>query len=448
MLLQGRHIEIRGVVQGVGFRPWVWQLADRLHVAGRVWNDAHGVEIDAFADEQTLERFTERLTREAPPAARVREIEWRAIADEAAANFEIVASEEAAAPRTTIPPDLATCDDCLADVFDPANRRYRYAFTNCTQCGPRYSIVRGAPYDREKTTMAPFAMCARCRAEYADPSNRRFHAQPNACPDCGPRLAALAPNGREIDTPDPLGFAARTIRAGMTVAIKGLGGYHLACDATAPLSVQRLRERKRRELKPLAIMVRDLAAASQLAMVSEEEARLLTSVERPIVLLRKKPGAKLAPEVTGDNPLVGIFLPYTPLHHLLLRDVSTPLVMTSANFAEEPMIHRDRDALAQLAEVADLFITHNRVIESRIDDSVVRVIDAVPTVIRRARGYVPREVPVTRAFAEPVLACGAHLKNTVCIGSGQSAFLGPHIGDLESVETLTAYEHAIVKMKE
>ena len=446
MALHGRHIEIRGVVQGVGFRPWVWQLATHEGVTGRVWNDARGVQIDAFGDD--LERFVERLTNEAPPAARVREIEWRTIAAEERERFEIAASDDVAAPRTTIPPDLAACDDCLADVFDPTNRRYRYAFTNCTKCGPRYSIVRGAPYDRAKTTMAPFVMCADCRAEYIDPSNRRFHAQPNACPKCGPQLLAVTPGGREIDSPDPIGFAARTIRAGMTVALKGLGGFHLACDATAPLSVQRLRDRKRREVRPLAVMVRDLAAASQLALVSEEEARLLTSVERPIVLLRKKPDAKLAPEVTGDNPLVGVFLPYTPMHHLLMREVSKPLVMTSGNFAEEPMVHRDADAFARLVDVADLFITHNRAIESRIDDSVVHVIDAVPTVFRRARGYVPRGIPVVRPFAEPLLACGAHLKNTVCIGSGNAAFLGPHLGDLESVETLIAYEDAIVKMKE
>ncbi|HEV2719143.1 MAG TPA: carbamoyltransferase HypF, partial [Thermoanaerobaculia bacterium] len=351
-------------------------------------------------------------------------------------------------PRTTIPPDLAVCDECLAEVFDPTDRRYRYAFTNCTKCGPRYSIVQGAPYDREKTTMAAFVMCDACRAEYVDPSNRRFHAQPNACPKCGPQLSALTPSGREIDTPDPLAFAARTIRAGMIVAIKGIGGYHLACDATTSLSVQRLRERKRREVKPLAVMVRDLAAAAQLALVSEEEARLLTSVERPIVLLRKRPEAKLAAEVTGDNPLVGIFLPYTPMHHILMREVSKPLVMTSGNVAEEPMVHRDADALKILGDVADVFITHNRAIESRIDDSVVRVIDAVPTVFRRARGYVPRGIPVARAFVEPVLACGAHLKNTFCIGSGNAAFLGPHIGDLETVETLSAYESAIARMKE
>jgi hydrogenase maturation protein HypF len=448
MALHGRHIEIRGVVQGVGFRPWVWQLAARYRVTGRVWNDTRGVQIDAFAADEILDHFLDRLAHDAPPAARVREIEWRAIAADESDTFEIVASDPASAPRTTIPPDLAVCDDCLAEVFDPTDRRYRYAFTNCTKCGPRYSIVQGAPYDREKTTMAPFAMCAACRAEYLAPSDRRFHAQPNACPKCGPQLAALTPNGREIDTPDPLGFAARAIHAGLTVAIKGLGGFHLACDATAPLSVRRLRERKRREVKPLAIMVRDLAAAAQLALIDEEEARLLTSVERPIVLLRKKPDAKLAPEVTGDNPLVGVFLPYTPLHHILMREVSKPLVMTSGNFAEEPMVHRNAAALELLADVADLFITHNRDIESRIDDSVVRVIDAVPTVLRRARGYVPRAVAVARPFAEPVLACGAHLKNTVCVGTGDAAYLGPHIGDLETVETLSAYEHAIAKMKE
>jgi len=445
---QGRHIEIRGVVQGVGFRPWVFQAASRFGLTGRVWNDSAGVKIDAFGDGDALSCFVDLLGTDAPPAARVREIEWRALPFESLGSFEIVESHATPVRRVTIPPDLATCDECVAEVFDPTDRRYRYPFTNCTNCGPRYSIVRGAPYDREKTTMARFTMCEACRTEYLDPNNRRFHAQPNACPKCGPRLYAVAPNGREIDSPDPIGFAARAIRAGLVVAIKGLGGFHLACDATSSTSVQRLRERKRRDVKPLAIMVRDVAAASQLALVSEEEARLLTSVERPILLLRKKPAAKLAPELTGENPLIGIFIPYTPLHHLLMREMGRPLVMTSGNLSEEPMVVRNADALTDLGEVADVFLMNDRDIESRVDDSVVRVIDAAPTVLRRGRGYVPRGVKVSRGFAEPILAVGAQLKNTFCIGANDAAFLGPHIGDLDSVETLRSFETSIEKMKE
>lgn len=447
-MLQGRHIEIRGIVQGVGFRPWVYQLATSNGIAGRVWNDVNGVVIEAFADDAALDAFTNRLGNETPPAARVREIEWRTISAETVDRFTIAESAPSDLRRVTIPPELATCDECVSDLFDPTNRRYRYAFTNCTNCGPRYSIVNGSPYDREKTTMAPFQMCKACRLEYDDPSNRRFHAQPNACPMCGPWLVPVAPNGREIDSPDPIGFAARALRAGLIVAVKGLGGFHLACDATSSTSVTRLRERKRRDAKPLAVMVRDVAAAALIALVSEEEERLLTSVERPIVLLRKRLHARLADELTGENPLVGVFLPYTPLHHVLMREMGRPLVMTSGNLSEEPMVFRNADALAQLGDVADLFLMHNREIETRVDDSVVRVIDATPTILRRARGYVPRGVEVARPFAEPILACGAHLKNTFCIGAGNAAFLGPHIGDLESVETLRAYESSIETMKE
>jgi len=270
MAQQGRHIDIRGIVQGVGFRPWVFQVANHLALTGRVCNDSSGVRIDAFGDDATLTKFVDILGSDAPPAARVREIEWRSIPFEPLNSFSIIESAATETHRVAIPPDLATCDDCLTEVFDPTDRRYRYAFTNCTNCGPRYSIVCGAPYDREKTTMARFTMCDACRAEYSDPANRRFHAQPNACPKCGPRLHAVAPNGREIDSADPIGFASRAIRAGLVVAVKGLGGFHLACDATSSTSVQRLRERKRRDVKPLAIMVRDVAAASQLALVSGE----------------------------------------------------------------------------------------------------------------------------------------------------------------------------------
>ena len=437
----GRRIEVRGTVQGVGFRPFVYQLAQRIGVGGRVRNDSRGVLIDAFGRTDSLDAFVRALGSEAPPAARVRSIDWSAIPYETAAGFTIERSATSTESRVSIPAELATCDDCLKDILDPANRRYRYAFTNCTNCGPRYSIVKGAPYDRAKTSMSRFVMCEACQREYDDPLNRRFHAQPNACPKCGPRLAAVTPDHREVPTADPIAFAARALHAGFIVALKGIGGFHLACDATLSHAVQRLRYRKRREAKPFAVMVRDLAQAETLAILSAEERALLTSIERPIVLAKKR-------DIDDDNPLIGLFLPYTPLHHLLLREAGTPLVMTSGNVSDEPMITDNNEALERLTGIADLFLMHDRDIVTRVDDSVARVIAGAPAIFRRARGYVPRAVETGKKFGEPVLACGAHLKNTFCIGLGQNAYLGPHIGDLETVATLSAYESAIERMKE
>jgi hydrogenase maturation protein HypF len=447
MAFVGRHIEIRGVVQGVGFRPWVYQVAAAARVTGRVRNDSRGVIIDAFGSDEAVESFTEGLSETAPPAAHVREIEWAAIPYEQLDGFAIVASERASEREISIPPDLATCPDCLADILDPKNRRYGYAFTNCTNCGPRYTIVRDVPYDRDKTTMAPFTMCADCQAEYDDPLNRRFHAQPNACPVCGPQLVAMMPQGREISTNEPLRFAARSLRAQLIVAVKGLGGFHLACDATSSLAVTRLRERKRRDARPLAVMVRDLEQAEELAELTVAERALLTSVERPIVLVRRRRDARLADEISSGNPLVGLFLPYTPLHHLLLRECGVPLVMTSGNLSDDPMCTRNDDALDRLRDVADVFLMHNRFIETRADDSVARVIAGAPVILRRARGYVPHGIELRQPFEQPVLAVGAHLKNAICIGAGKKAFLGPHIGDLESLETLKSFEASIEQMK-
>lgn len=443
----GRHIEIRGVVQGVGFRPWVYQLAMRDGVAGEVKNDSSGVVIDAFGEETALETFTMHLGTQAPPAARVMQIEWNSIPFRSVSEFRIISSEAASVRNVSIPPDLAICADCEREVFDPSDRRYLYPFTNCTNCGPRYTIVRDIPYDRDKTTMAAFTMCQECQREYDDPLNRRFHAQPNACPVCGPRVFAVTPHGQEITTTMPIRFVARSLKAQLTVAVKGFGGFHLACDATSSTAVQRLRERKRREAKPLAVMVANLADAERIAVLSDEERALLTSTERPIVLVHRRAGSDIAPEVYGSNPLIGIFLPYTPLHLILLQEFGKPLVMTSGNTSDEPMAHRNRDALDQLGAIADLFLMHDREIETRADDSVVRVIASSPTVFRRARGYVPRGFEVQHPFAEPVLACGAHLKNTICIGRGSTAFLGPHNGDLENVETLRAFETGIEQMK-
>ncbi len=443
----GRRIEIRGIVQGVGFRPWIYQLASRAEVTGRVFNDSSGVIIDAFGSDQVLESFQRDLGGTPPPAARILELEWHPIPYEPVHEFTIVASARGTERNVSIPPDLATCDDCLHDISDPENRRFLYPFTNCTNCGPRYTFVRDVPYDREKTTMSSFVMCADCRREYEDPRDRRFHAQPNACPACGPQLVAVMPTGRAIATDHALSFVARALRAQMIVAVKGLGGFHLACDATSSVAVARLRARKHREAKPLAVMVRDLAEAETVAELSDEESALLTSIERPIVLVRRRETAGLASEVAEDTPLVGIFLPYTPLHHLLLREAGAPLVMTSGNVSDEPMAITNEEALQRLEGIADLFLMHNRGIETRADDSVARVIGGAPMLLRRARGYVPRGIELAVGFDEPILAVGAHLKNAICLGTDRHAFLGPHVGDLDTLETVRSFEHSIAQLE-
>lgn len=443
----GRHIEIRGVVQGVGFRPWVYRLATEEGLAGRVRNDAAGVTIDAFGSEHAINAFMRRLEDSSPPAAVIGEVRSWAIPVEPIDGFSIVHSEESAERRVSIPPDLATCTECASEIFDPTNRRYDYPFTNCTNCGPRFTITRDVPYDRPATTMAPFRMCPECQREYENVRDRRFHAQPNACPECGPWLQLIAPDGALIVDDDPVAAVASALIDGQIVAIKGLGGFHLACDATSSEAVQLLRARKRRDEKPVAVMVQDLAQASTVAILDDEERKLLTSVERPIVLAARRGGGPLAPEVAPNNPLVGVMLPYTPLHHLLMRQVARPLVMTSANLSEEPLAYRNVEALRRLGGIADLFLMHNREIETRCDDSVARVIDGAPVVLRRARGYVPRGIRVSARFDPPVLACGALLKNTFCIGMGDTAYLGPHIGDLENLETYRSFEESVARME-
>src|SRR3954452_6474988 len=443
----GIRIEIRGTVQGVGYRPWVFKLARRMEIHGAVRNDSRGVCVDAFGSSDALERFVTALRSDPPPAARVRSMTYQSLPCPPPPAFATAVAMAGPLRHFSIPADLATCDDCLREMLDPADRRHRYPFINCTNCGPRYSIVLDSPYDRGNTSMAAFRMCDACRSEYDDPDDRRFHAQPNACPDCGPRLTAVDNRQRQIVTRDAIQFAARALRGALTVALKGIGGFHLACDATNAGAVTRLRDRKRRERKPLAVMVRDLAQAEEVAELNDVERELLLSVERPIVLARSRAGSSIASQVSGAIPLIGIVLPYTPLHQLLLRDASVPLVMTSGNLSDEPMVTTNADALAQLGDVADVFLLHSRDIVTRVDDSVVRIIDGAPAVLRRARGFVPRAIETSRPFSEPILACGAHLKNTFCIAAGTSAFLGPHIGDLESVATLRAYEIAIERMK-
>jgi hydrogenase maturation protein HypF len=442
-MVEGRRIDISGTVQGVGFRPWVYRLARAEGVSGRVWNDESGVTIEAFGSRSRLDRFEHRLTSHVPVAARVAGISSRSIPIEQIDGFEIVTSERGAKRHVSIPADLATCAECEREIRDPSDRRYRYPFTNCTECGPRFTIARDVPYDRVHTTMAGFEMCPACQREYDSPTDRRFHAQPNACPVCGPRLVVVRANGQDVACPDAIVVAANALRAGLIVAVKGIGGFHLACDATAEDVVMRLRTRKQRDEKPFAVMVRTLEQAEALAIVNADEAELLTSPERPIVLLQRRVPSVLAASIAPDNPLVGVMLPYSPLHHLLLGDTRRPLVMTSGNVSDEPIVYSNDEAVRRLGPLVDLLLLHDREIVTRCDDSVARVIDGAPVLLRRSRGYVPRAIRLGHSVASPILACGALLKNTFCLAEGQEAYLGPHIGDLDHLETFQSFESAI-----
>ncbi|HTM19251.1 MAG TPA: carbamoyltransferase HypF [Kofleriaceae bacterium] len=447
MSLAGRRIRIRGTVQGVGFRPWVYRIAREAGLGGRVRNDPQGVTIEAFGPEEALVGFLDRLRSEAPPPARVRELHATTIPGEATDGFVIDASGTDGGAALSIPPDLATCPDCEREVLDAGDRRHGYPFTNCTHCGPRFTIATAVPYDRPATTMAAFTMCPACAREYAGVDDRRFHAQPNACPVCGPQLRLLASTGAWMPVLDPLEAAAELLRAGEIVAVKGLGGFHLACDATRPAAVAALRLRKQRDQKPFAVMVRDLAAARELAEIDDVAAALLTGAERPIVLLRDRPGSPIAAEVAPLTDLIGLLLPYTPLHHLLLHRVGRPLVMTSANLADEPICRTNEEAVARLAYIADALLVHDRDIANRCDDSVARVIGGQGTLLRRSRGWVPRPIALARPLAHPVLACGGQLKNTFCLAAGDTAYLGPHIGDLDTPEALAFLDEAIDRME-
>ncbi len=444
-MVAGRHIAIRGTVQGVGFRPWVYRVARGLGVRGCVLNDASGVVIEAFASAETLARFEAVLRRDPPPAARIVSFESRAIDGDGPQEFVIAPSRRSEERRVSIPPDLATCPECERELFDAKDRRFHYPFINCTNCGPRFTIAQGAPYDRPLTTMAPFVLCAECAREYRDPADRRFHAQPNACPVCGPRLRATRGDGLTLSG-DPIALAAEALAGGGIVAVKGLGGFHLSCDATDAAAVRLLRTRKHREERAFAVMVRTLEEARALADLAPEEARLLGSVERPITLVQRRSGARLAPEVAPGNPRVGLMLAYSPLHHLLLHGVGRPLVMTSGNLSDEPIALRNEEALARLQGLADLFLLHDREVETRCDDSVAQLVAGAPMVLRRSRGYVPRGIPLDHQVKASVLAVGADLKNAICVAAGDTAWLGPHVGDLGSPETWRSLEEGTGKL--
>ena len=438
-----RRVRIRvvGTVQGVGFRPYVYRLAREHGLAGFVLNDERGVLVEAEGEAAAVAAFARRLPAEAPPLARVDRIDAAGIEPTGAtAGFAIAESERHGPADAPVSPDSATCDDCLAELFDPADRRFRYPFVNCTNCGPRFTIVRGVPYDRPLTTMAGFEMCARCRAEYEDPLDRRFHAQPNACPDCGPALALLASNGAALAERDAaLVAACAALAGGAIVAVKGLGGYHLACRADDAAAVAALRSRKHREDKPFALMAADVASARTLVELGPDDERALLGRERPIVVAPALPGAAVAPAVAPRSRELGVMLPYSPLHHLLLDGVGTPLVMTSGNVSDEPIAYRDEDAIARLGGIADRFLVHDRPIHMRTDDSVRRG----PVLMRRSRGHVPDSLALPLPAARPLLACGAELKSTFCVARGSRAWVSHHIGDLENYETLESFRTGI-----
>jgi hydrogenase maturation protein HypF len=420
-----RRFEVTGIVQGVGFRPFVYNLAREHALCGAVHNHTAGVTIEAEGDPEALARFERDLIERRPPLAFIDELTSSEIPCQGSTDFVIRISESAEARSTPVPPDIATCDDCLREFNDPNDRRFHYPFLNCTNCGPRFTIIRDLPYDRPATTMAAFQMCPQCEAEYHDPTNRRFHAQPNACPICGPQLSM-----DESETPAIL-------------AVKGIGGFHLVCDATSDSTLQLLRDRKNRFEQPFAVMVRDIEAAREIAQVDDDEAHLLLSRERPIVLLRKRSPSQLSPLVAPGNGYVGVMLPYAPLHYLLLRD--KPLVMTSANPSGQPIVRDNDEARERLAGLADAFLTHNRDIEVVCDDSVVRVFEGREMPLRRSRGFAP--MPVRLPFeARSVLAVGAELKSTFCLTKGHFAYLSQHIGDMGTLETQQAFERALDHM--
>ena len=455
------RLQVCGIVQGVGFRPFVYTLARRHSLKGLVLNNTTGVHIDVEGDGDAIEQFIEEIKTGAPPLALVESVEPSYDLDPAHyGDFRIVESADAGEKFVPVSADVATCADCLREMSDPADRRYRYPFINCTNCGPRFTIIEATPYDRARTTMRDFPMCDECRAEYENPLDRRFHAEPTACPACGPRLTLTDAHGLEagfdeVDGTDIIGHVRRLLLNGKIVAVKGIGGYHLACDALDAAAVERLRRRKYREDKPFALMARSVEVVRRHCVVSKAEEALLLSARRPVVLLARKADSKLPAAVAPGVGTLGFMLPYTPLHHLLLEDLDRPLVMTSGNISDEPICYEDGDARERLHSIADYFLLHDRRIHMRTDDSVVRVAPGQSAirdpqseiVLRRSRGYAPAPVSVAFRFEREILACGAELKNTFCLTRDRHAFVSHHIGDLENLETLRSYEQGIEHFK-
>lgn len=439
-------IRIKGIVQGVGFRPFIYNLAKSHSLSGYVLNHTEGVDVEVEGKEEKVEDFLREIKEKSPPLAVIEEIECKKLPPAGFKDFAIKKSRREKESFILISPDIGICDDCLRELFNPADRRYLYPFINCTNCGPRFTIIKDIPYDRKRTTMSDFEMCPECQKEYDDPSNRRFHAQPNACWKCGPQVRILDKNGKLINCKDPISFTADLIKKGGIVAVKGIGGYHLACDATKGGVVALLRERKNRLEKPFALMMLDLNQVKKFCEVAPEEEHLLTSCRRPIVLLKRK-GDYLPENIAPKNKYLGVMLPYTPLHYLLLSEVKIPLIMTSGNISEEPIAYRDKDALKKLRKIADAFLVHNRKIQIRVDDSVVRVVNKKTMILRRSRGYAPQPLILNFKAKKCVLATGAHLKNTFCFLRKNYGIVSHHIGDLENLAALSSLEEGIEHYK-
>ncbi|MEO0181002.1 MAG: carbamoyltransferase HypF [candidate division WOR-3 bacterium] len=439
-------IVIRGAVQGVGMRPFIARLARDLGISGWVLNSEEGVFVEAEGAEEALSRFLRRIQSDPPPAARIQSLEFSWHDPVGYDGFEIRESVKSARPTVLVLPDIAVCEECLVDTFVPSSRRYLYPFTNCTNCGPRFSIIESLPYDRPNTTMKGFRMCPLCRAEYEDPEDRRYHAQPNACPRCGPSAwMVLDHDPIVIRDGDALIVAAYLLGQGKILAIKGLGGFHLFCDARNREAVRTLRERKRRYEKPLAVMFPSLEEIKKRCFVSREEQSALLSPEAPIVLLRERPDSDIAPEVAPGNPYLGCFLPYTPLHHILMTSAQFPCVATSGNLSDEPMATNNDEALEKLGDIADAFVLHDRPIARRVDDSVMFLFNKTRVLIRRARGFAPLPIMVRRDLPR-VLALGGHHKNTIAISLGRNVFISQHIGDLDTPEALSAFRETVYDM--
>lgn len=443
--LSGLRLRVTGIVQGVGFRPFIYSLAEALELKGWVRNTSAGVEIEVDGTSGALARFVAQIRKNPPPLARIQAITSEDIPPQFFKKFEIITSLSSPGDFLPVSPDISTCPECLKEMWNPADRRFRYPFINCTNCGPRFTIVREIPYDRPLTTMAGFPLCPDCASEYHDPKNRRFHAQPIACPVCGPRVSFQVDGSVLAEGEGAIQTARTWLKDGKIIAIKGLGGFLLACDATNPNAVAELRKRKKRSDKPFALMAFDMSAIEQHCSVSASEKELLTSIERPIVILRRKADSNIAEQCAPNQHTLGLMLPYTPLHSLVLEPAPgfpQVLVMTSGNLSEEPIAFEDEDAILRLGHLADAFLTHNRPIHMRMDDSVTGMYASQPAILRRARGYAPSPILLPGDYPS-ILATGAELKNTFCLTRQNQAFLSHHIGDLENFETLSSFEQGI-----
>lgn len=448
---QKARIQIRGIVQGVGFRPFVFNLAREHGIAGYVLNDSTGVHIEAIASAEAIEKFLTDLKEKPPPQAAIHSMQVKLeevpAGQKVPADFVIKKSRRQRLKFVPLSPEIATCGQCVGELFDEENFRFGYPFINCTNCGPRFTIIRDIPYDRDKTTMKPFEMCETCAAEYHDFRNRRFHAQPNACPACGPKVTLLDNRGKAVRCSEAIEKCADLLREGRVVAVKGLGGFHLACDAMNHAAVSTLRERKYREDKPFALMMRTMAEIERHCHVSEADRKLLTSPRAPIVLMRKRAGSAISEAVAPNQKRLGVMLPYTPLHHLLLEKSGLVLVMTSGNVSDEPISYINEEAFSRLRRIADYFLTNNREIYMRCDDSVTTTFRGEEFILRRSRGYVPEPLILPFSSKRHILACGAELKNTFCLTRDDYFFVSHHVGDLENVETLRSFEEGIEHFK-